>query len=174
VTSDPDHPYAPIDGLRVIVSERGGTTSIELDGEWDLAAREASRAAVTRAVGSAPECMVLDLSRVSFIDATGVRVVVELARRCAGQRIRLAIVPGPNAVQRLFDLCELTSHLPFIGQAGREAEPRDPVSPVTGDAGSGRALSSRPKRRRSPAPTLATGAAPAPRPNSTASSGWAC
>jgi anti-anti-sigma factor len=154
VPSRSEYPHAPIGDLRITVSERGTTTNIELDGEWDLAAREASRAALTCALGSEPECVVLDLSRVSFIDAIGVRVVVELADRCAGQRVRLVIVPGPSAVQRFFDLCGLARQLPFIGQPEHEAEPRDPVSPITGDAGSGGALSSRPQRRRSPAPTF--------------------
>ena len=76
--------------------------------------------------------------------------------RCARQRVRLVIVPGRRAVQHAFDLCGLARQLPFIAQPGRGSRPLDPVSLRTGDAGAGGALSSRPRRRRSPDPTWRT------------------
>lgn len=91
----------PLIGLSIVVSRWGTTTALELEGEWDLAAREAAEAAATRALARGPECLVLDLSRVSFIDVSGVRVVTELARRSMAERVHLAIVPGPRAVQRI-------------------------------------------------------------------------
>ncbi len=103
-------------GLRVVVSERGRTTSIELDGEYDLAAETETREAVRRALARDPECVVLDLSRVSFIDSSGIHAVVELAQCSTAQHVRLVIIPGPKAVQRMFELCRLTEVLPFVGE----------------------------------------------------------
>lgn len=136
----------------VLVSDRGTTTSIELAGECDLAARPALKDALTRALASGPECLVLDLSRLSFMDAAGLGVVIDLAKRADAQQVHLVICPGPPAVQRLFAFCHLTDDLLFVPPPGRLGESRDPVSPATGDAGSGSALSSRPQRRRSPSP----------------------
>jgi hypothetical protein len=68
--------------------------------------------------------------------------------------VRLVICSGSRAVQRVFDLCQASEALPFVPTSLKSEEPRDPVSPATGDAGSGGALSSRPQRRRPSTPTL--------------------
>jgi anti-sigma B factor antagonist len=99
--------------LRIAVSQTGDATTIELEGEWDLATQLATRQAIGRALSGQPESLVLDLSRISFVDSSGVHAVVGLARRSQRLGIRLLIVPGPKAVQRIFELCQLTRHLPF-------------------------------------------------------------
>ena len=60
--------------------------------------------------------VVLDLSEVSFIDSSGIHAVVETSKRCAELETRLVVVPGPPAVQRLFDLCGLVEHLQFAAE----------------------------------------------------------
>jgi anti-anti-sigma factor len=101
-------------GLQIAVSYRGTTTTIELAGEWDLAGLPAARQTVIRVLKSHPECVVLDLSPLRFIDSSGVHATTELAQRAAAQNARLAIIPGPRAVQLIFELCGLIDRLPFI------------------------------------------------------------
>jgi anti-anti-sigma factor len=136
-----------------VVAQRGTTTSIELDGACDLTARASFREAIRRALAGDPECIVLDLGALSFIDVIGIHLVLELAGRSRAQHVRLVICPGSSSVQHVFDLCQVTEALPFVTTPLKLEEPRDPVSPATGDAGSGGALSSHPQRRRSPIPT---------------------
>jgi anti-anti-sigma factor len=107
-------------GLQIVVSEQGATTVIALEGEWDLAQQPATRDAVRKALERPPERLVLDLSRLSFIDSSGVHGVIDLSMRAARQGIGLAIIPGPRAVQRVFELCGLTERLPFIDTASSE------------------------------------------------------
>lgn len=104
----------PLTGLRIVVNQRGTTVSIELAGECDLAAREALRDTINAALARDPGCVVLDLSRLSFIDSSGIHLVVELAQRSKRQQIHLVIFPGPRAVQRPFEVCGLDRRLPFI------------------------------------------------------------
>jgi anti-anti-sigma factor len=153
VSTDTQSPHLP-SGLGIVVAQRGTTTSIELDGECDLAAQASFRDAIGQALDGDPECVVLDLGRLSFIDVIGVRLVVELAGRSRAQHVHLVICPGPRAVQHVFDLCQMTQALPFVPAPVQFEGPRDPVSPVTGDTGSGGALSSRHQRRRPPVPTI--------------------
>ena len=68
-------------------------------------------------LNAGPECVVLDLSSVSFIDSTGLHATIELHQRCAHCNIRLVIIPGPPAVQRPFEICQLTEILPFLPAA---------------------------------------------------------
>jgi anti-anti-sigma factor len=105
--------------LGIIVAERGTTTVIELDGEWNLAARHAVHAAIRRVLARRPSCVVLDLSRVSSIDASGVRVVVELARRSELEHVHFVIIPGPPAVQHAFAHCRVADELPFVAHGIR-------------------------------------------------------
>ena len=102
------------DGLGIVVREQGTTTTITLLGEWDMSEQAAAREAIAMALKRFPECVVLDLSRLSFIDSTGIHGVVELHKRASEQNVRFVIVPGPRAVQRPFEICRLTELLPFV------------------------------------------------------------
>jgi anti-sigma B factor antagonist len=93
----------------------GATTTLAFGGDWDLAARDATRHAIQRALARQPERLVLDLRQLTFIDSVGVQGTVELVRRAERLRIGLEIVSGPPRVQRVFDLCGLTDRLPFVG-----------------------------------------------------------
>ena len=99
--------------LRIALSEQGSSTTIRLDGEWDLAAQEASRRAVRHALSRQPARVILDLRGLTFIDSSGVHVLIELFKRAARLRLELAIIRGPAAVQRIFDICGLTQRLPL-------------------------------------------------------------
>lgn len=59
----------------------------------------------------------LDLSQLTFIDSSGIHVVLELQKRSTHQMIRLVIVPGPRAVQRPFEILGLADVLPFLAAA---------------------------------------------------------
>ncbi|HEX3830641.1 MAG TPA: STAS domain-containing protein [Solirubrobacteraceae bacterium] len=111
IQTDPCDPL--LVGLRIAVNEQASSTTIRLDGEWDLAAREAARRAVRHTLSRRPARVVLDLSGLTFIDSSGIHVVIELVKRAARLKIELAIIPGSAAVQRIFDVCALTARLPF-------------------------------------------------------------
>jgi anti-anti-sigma factor len=64
-----------------------------------------------------PECVVLDLSQLTFIDSSAIHVILGLQKRCAQQNVRLVIAPGPRAVQRPFEVLGLTRALPFLADA---------------------------------------------------------
>jgi anti-anti-sigma factor len=102
------------EGLESVVRREGTTTAIEVHREWDLAGLASIRQAISRVVDDVPECIVLDLSRVGFMDATGLQAAIELTNRTAAQNKRLVIIPGPARVQRVFEVTGLLEKLPFI------------------------------------------------------------
>ena len=65
----------------------------------------------------------LDLSQLSFIDSSGVHVLINAHKRCAAQATHLVIIPGSRAVQRVFEICNLIESLPF-------ADPHPQPSPA--------------------------------------------
>jgi anti-anti-sigma factor len=103
--------------LRVAVCALGATSTIGLEGEWDLAGERAASWAIAKTLERSPGRLVLDLSRLAFMDAIGVRAAIQLSARSHAENFQLAIVPGPRAVQRVFDICHVTEALPFVASA---------------------------------------------------------
>ena len=78
---------------------------VRLSGELDLATVPRLSAAVAEHDDAG--LLVLDLTAVTFIDSTGVRVLIEADRSCARSGSRLAVLAGDGPVRRLLGLCEL-------------------------------------------------------------------
>ena len=58
--------------------------------------------------------LVLDLGGLTFFDTSGMRLVVETLQDAGRSGISLAIVRGPEDVQRLFALAGMDDRLPFF------------------------------------------------------------
>ncbi len=133
---DPDY-LSDTEWLEIVVREQGTTTAIELHGEWDLAGLRSVRQAISRVLDDVPECIVLDLSQLRFIDSTGLHAAIELTRRAAAQNTRLVIIPGPEPVQRTFEITGLLERLPFVDERPHGSKAARPHTPHSGAAGSG-------------------------------------
>lgn len=97
----------------------GSKRTLRLAGELDLVTAPLLEAAL-RLVLAAPAVSVieLDLSRVTFMDSSGLRSVL-LARDLCAQGLRdFQLVPGPSQVQRLF---EITGTLGLLTSADQGA-----------------------------------------------------
>ena len=57
--------------------------------------------------------MVIDLSLLRFIDSSGLHLLVRAERQLRDSGVQLVLVRGPRAVQRVFALTSLDSHLEF-------------------------------------------------------------
>jgi anti-sigma B factor antagonist len=113
--TEPEHSTnAGFGQLEIVVAQRGATTTIAFSGEWDLAEQHTTRQAIRSALASRHECIVLDLSQLSFIDTSAIHVMLELQNRSAQENIRLVIAPGRRAVQRPLEVLGLTAVLPFL------------------------------------------------------------
>lgn len=81
-------------------------------GELDLSTVGEVRDAIA---GRPSECdlLVVDLSALTFLDTSGMRLVVETLQDTRSAGVRLALVRGNEDVQRLFVLARLEDRLPF-------------------------------------------------------------
>ena len=57
--------------------------------------------------------MVIDLSRLRFIDSSGLQMLVGAERQLGDSGVQLVLVRAPRAVHRLFELTSLDSHFEF-------------------------------------------------------------
>jgi len=56
--------------------------------------------------------VILDLSDLRFIDVSGLRLAVRLSNRAQLHGVRLSMLPGPEPVQRVFELTGMTRYAP--------------------------------------------------------------
>jgi stage II sporulation protein AA (anti-sigma F factor antagonist) len=96
------------------VSKDDGAVTAALAGELDMGATFTAEPALERAM-DAPELesFTLDLSGVSFIDSTGVGLVLRVASDLQGRGVPLRIVPGPRRVHQVFESAGMADALPF-------------------------------------------------------------
>jgi anti-anti-sigma factor len=73
-------------------------------GDLDLASADALERAVRTLPRDGGEDLVIDLRRLDYLDSTGLRVLLELRREAERDGLALKLVPGPPAVQRVFQL----------------------------------------------------------------------
>jgi len=88
---------------------------IEVAGELDLAGVPTFQAAVRELDLSCRGGVVLDLRRLSFIDAAGLHAVLDLHEECLKLSTILTILRGPRNVQRVFELAGVDQLAPFRG-----------------------------------------------------------
>jgi anti-sigma B factor antagonist len=99
------------EALHVDVAHRGRRTLITVRGELDLATTpKLERALATQARHHGP--LVLDLRGLSFIDASGLGVLLRADADAHRHQTELKLIPG-NTVLRLLELCRIRSHFSY-------------------------------------------------------------
>jgi len=83
-------------------------------GEVDLATTGAIREKFEEMTAVGFRRVILDLRRVTFVDSTGVRLALELCESSRAGAWEFAILAGPPAVERVFELTGVRSQLPFV------------------------------------------------------------
>ena len=107
----PDSPVSP--QFQAVAEEIDGHLCVRFAGELDLATAPEAQEAVSRARRDHPGPLRLDLSGLTFLDSTGLRLVAELHTACRADGCALSIAPGPRSVQRVFEVAGVSEILPF-------------------------------------------------------------
>jgi len=87
--------------LRIDVSEHPPPVRMTLSGEFDIRCADAAAHALEDLLGRGPDKVVIDLSRLKFMDSTGVRFLVEGLDKAHAGGIELALVDGGEPVRRV-------------------------------------------------------------------------
>src|SRR4051794_13676931 len=97
--------------LTVVVADHGTTRTITPMGELDVSSVPEARAALDAAIADGYEVVVLDLGQTTFMDTTGVHLVLDVSTQAKVRSTRFVVLPGPPAVQRVFELCGFSGML---------------------------------------------------------------
>ena len=90
----------------------GEPVVVTVRGEVDLATAPELESCVSRAFDGAPSAVILDLAALTFIDSSGLRVLVTLAGDGATRGSSIALRNVPSHAQRVLDLTGLADTFP--------------------------------------------------------------
>ena len=93
-----------------------GRPALRVRGELDLATAPRLVEAVESQLSQQPQSLVVDLTDTTFLDSSGARQLVRIARRAAEESVALEVVcPRANRPVRLVvDLLELRAVVPIV------------------------------------------------------------
>jgi anti-sigma B factor antagonist len=100
--------------LDVMSEDRDGLVHVALVGELDLSTVAKVQEELRRVEASSPATLVVDLSKLTFLDSTGLRCIVTADERARAEGRRIVIVRGPDAVQRVFTITRLEERLEMV------------------------------------------------------------
>ena len=85
-----------------------------LTGEIDLSTVEEAGAQLREAIASGDGTVAVDLREVSFLDSSGLRLLLQLNQELADSDRRMIVVQGPRRVARVFELTGADSELDVV------------------------------------------------------------
>ena len=103
--------------LDVRTEDRNGLVHLALVGELDLSTVAKVQEELRRIEASSPATVVVDLSKLTFLDSTGLRCIVTADERARDAGRRMVVVRGPDAVQRVFAITRLEERLEMVDDA---------------------------------------------------------
>ena len=102
-------------GFHASANRDGDVYLVRAEGELDVGTAGVLADELDRAAATDAKLIVLDLSDVTFIDSTGIGLLVKTSRRWAAGRLRL--IPVEGQVRRVFELTGVAEYLEFVTES---------------------------------------------------------
>jgi anti-sigma B factor antagonist len=102
----------------VTIEQRGAAVHVSMVGELDISTATRLEDDLRRIEAEGPELIVLDLQQLTFMDSTGLRLLITADARAREDGRRVAIVQGNEMVQRVLRLTRLDERLTIVEGPG--------------------------------------------------------
>jgi anti-sigma B factor antagonist len=100
--------------LELTTDMNGTAVRLALAGELDIASAERVEKELQRIELDGPATIVLDLRALTFLDSTGLRIIVAADARAREHSRRVVVIQGPDAVQRILHMTRLDERLEIV------------------------------------------------------------
>jgi anti-sigma B factor antagonist len=98
------------------LERRGAVAIVSFEGDFDIVAEAQATADLEQALDGA-DLLVADLRGLSFLDSTGVRVLLSADLRAREHGSRFGVVRGEGMVRRLLEVTGLNQRFPIAEDA---------------------------------------------------------
>jgi anti-anti-sigma factor len=108
--------YDPLEvkPFSIDIARDHGEAHVRLVGELDIATTPGAEAEVKRLEQDGARVIVLDLRGLTFMDSTGLRLLVAADARAREMGRQLTIIKGPEAVHRVLEITGLDAKLNVV------------------------------------------------------------
>lgn len=97
-----------------IITSKNRTLLIKLDGELDLVTAHEFREAVDRSMEEMlSQNLIIDLTRVTFLDSSGLGVILGRFRKIKARNGQMIIVASAGSIKRILELSGVLSFIPL-------------------------------------------------------------
>jgi anti-sigma B factor antagonist len=102
-----------MDLVQLEIEERGEVVIASVAGELDLAGAPSTGEAIAEAVPTSARTLIVDFTRLEFIDSSGIAMLFNLARRLGARRQELRVVARDGEpVARVLEIVEFERAAP--------------------------------------------------------------
>src|ERR1700761_2483013 len=105
------------DQLRIDSRQESDRVVLSLAGELDMANAPLLARAIEAPELNDTETVVLDLQGLTFLDSTGLRIILSAREQCWRRGQEFAVTPGSQQVQRLLSITGVGEHLRTLDSA---------------------------------------------------------
>jgi anti-sigma B factor antagonist len=105
------------DQLRIDLRQESDRMVVSLEGELDMANAPLLSATIEDPRLKAAPTVVLDLQQLSFLDSTGLRVILSAREKCWRRGQEFAVTQGSPQVARLLSVTGVGEHLRTLASA---------------------------------------------------------
>lgn len=98
--------------LQTVVSTERHT--LVLSGDLDSRAAGEFESLVQRVCTEGAQEVLLDITRLSFLDSSGLGAILRSQKVCGEHRVGFMLTPGSRNVQRVFEITGMVDELPFV------------------------------------------------------------
>jgi anti-sigma B factor antagonist len=107
----------PVPDFRVEVSAGPDEAVVAAFGEVDLASADELRRPIVELLDAGARSVLVDLRGVTFLDSTGIHVLVAAHRHAGALGARMPLVLGGRATRRVLELTGLMDHFEIVDGA---------------------------------------------------------
>ena len=100
--------------FQAVVERDGSAVTVRLTGEMDISCEDAFAATVRECVDDGAGELLVDLSRLAFIDSSGLRLLIQLWDKSRRNGLELSMLQGTGQVRRTMEIAGLDRLLPIL------------------------------------------------------------
>jgi anti-sigma B factor antagonist len=100
-----------VQALAVERSSVGGVEFLAVEGEIDIATSPRLISVLNQAVAGSDSPLVVDLTKVDFMDSTGLALLLNAHRRVMRRGFGFAVICPPGPLQRVFEVTDMVETL---------------------------------------------------------------
>ncbi len=101
------------DALTIRAYEEPDRYVLVLSGELDMSGVPAFESAAVRLCGLGASEVLVDITRIDFIDSSGLRAILTVKAACEERGCHFSMSHGSGQAEKLFELTRLVERLPF-------------------------------------------------------------